>query len=419
MNIPTGLIRILLLLLISQQLLSQTYSWKVKTNYPGAGTAGVSAFSINNKGYFFGGFDSANVTTNEIWEYDHTTNVWTQKATFPGDSRVQASGFSVGSNGYICGGWNKSVAGGQFLSLNDLWKYSKANNSWSQKASLPAYGRYNGSSFVIGSKAYFGLGYAPMSSDFYEYETLTDVWTPVTPAFPGGARMNATAFTLTYLHQGNSLTQGFVGGGASADNTTSQLSDFYSFTPGTIPGSGSWAPVAAIPVARYAAFSFTLNDKAYVGCGIANGNYLNDFYEYDPVTDTWLAQQNYPVNMAAVKGFSIGNNGYAGTGTDGMNYRSDFYEWSPGFVGVNENETGDFSFLLTKHDLQLTLSATAVSNSPVYLYTIDGKLSASGVIEAGKSSAIIDMKDQEAGVYLVGVYINNTTLRTVKFYKDK
>ncbi|MBL0096698.1 MAG: hypothetical protein IPP46_09540 [Bacteroidetes bacterium] len=93
---------------------------------------------------------------------------------------------------------------------------------------MPAYGRYNGSSFVIGSKAYFGLGYAPMSSDFYEYETLTDVWTPVTPAFPGGARMNATAFTLTYLHQGNSLTQGFVGGGASADNTTSQLSDFYS-----------------------------------------------------------------------------------------------------------------------------------------------------------------------------------------------
>ncbi|MBL0096699.1 MAG: hypothetical protein IPP46_09545 [Bacteroidetes bacterium] len=65
-----------------------------------------------------------------------------------------------------------------------------------------------------------------------------------------------------------------------------------------------------------------------MGCGIANGNYLNDFYEYDPVTDTWLAQQNYPVNMAAVKGFSIGNNGYAGTGTDGMNYRSDFYEWS-------------------------------------------------------------------------------------------
>ena len=74
---------------------------------------------------------------------------------------------------------------------------------------------------------------------------------------------------------------------------------------------------------------------------------------------------------------------------------------------------------MTKHDLQLTLSATAVSNSPVYLYTIDGKLSASGVIEAGKSSAIIDMKDQEAGVYVVGVYINNTTLRTVKFYKDK
>ncbi|MBL0096697.1 MAG: hypothetical protein IPP46_09535 [Bacteroidetes bacterium] len=82
MNIPTGLIRILLLLLISQQLLSQTYSWKVKTNYPGAGTAGVSAFSINNKGYFFGGFDSANVTTNEIWEYDPRPTFGRKKQPF-------------------------------------------------------------------------------------------------------------------------------------------------------------------------------------------------------------------------------------------------------------------------------------------------------------------------------------------------
>ncbi|MBK7966139.1 MAG: hypothetical protein IPK10_13240 [Bacteroidetes bacterium] len=80
MNITKCLIRIVPLLLISQQLLSQTYSWKVKTNYPGVGTAGVSSFSINNKGYFWGGFDSANVTTNEMWEYDNTTNVWTQKA---------------------------------------------------------------------------------------------------------------------------------------------------------------------------------------------------------------------------------------------------------------------------------------------------------------------------------------------------
>ena len=57
----------------------------------------------------------------------------------------------------------------------------------------------------------------------------------------------------------------------------------------------------------------------------------NDFWEYDPATDTWTQKANFGggARTGAV-GFSIGTKGYVGTGIDANDLlRKDFWEYDP------------------------------------------------------------------------------------------
>ena len=56
---------------------------------------------------------------------------------------------------------------------------------------------------------------------------------------------------------------------------------------------------------------FSIGTKGYVGAGIAN-----EFWEYDPATDTWTQKSSMPgtYGIAGAVGFSIGTKGYIGTG---------------------------------------------------------------------------------------------------------
>ena len=59
---------------------------------------------------------------------------------------------------------------------------------------------------------------------------------------------------------------------------------------------------------RRHAVGFSIGNKGYVGTGYDNNiNYHNDFWEYDPATDTWTQKANFGggARYGAV-GFSIG-----------------------------------------------------------------------------------------------------------------
>src|SRR5205085_1546859 len=82
--------------------------------------------------------------------FNSSAQVWTKK---PDITNARFSAIAFALNGKIY------VGGGQ--SLKDFWEFNPANNSWSQKADLPA--TQNGDrvaavSFVINNKAYVGLG---------------------------------------------------------------------------------------------------------------------------------------------------------------------------------------------------------------------------------------------------------------------
>jgi len=83
----------------------------------------------------------------------------------------------------------------------------------------------------------------------------------------------------------------------------------------------------------YGAFAFSIGNKGYVGTGYSKKR-LNDFWEYDPNTDTWCQKANFAgAARVFATGFSIGDKGYVGCGDDNNNAAlhgsKDFWEYNP------------------------------------------------------------------------------------------
>lgn len=144
--------------------------------------------------------------------------------------------------------------------------------------------------------------------------------------FGGGKREQAVAFSI-----GNF---GYVSTGV--DTAENVLKDLWQYNPDL----DSWTQKADLPgVGRRCAFGFALNGKGYVGGGIDNdeaqaGIRLADFYEYDPLTNIWLAKANYPagdgLGVYYATGFSADNKGYVCGGKVGPNsYLSQLWEYKP------------------------------------------------------------------------------------------
>lgn len=80
------------------------------------------------------------------------------------------------------------------------------------------------------------------------------------------------------------------------------------------------------------AVAFVIGDNAYLGTGESGtSNYLNDFWQYNPTTDSWTEVDSLPASSRELAvGFAIGNKGYVGTGGSGpFNLFDDFWEFTP------------------------------------------------------------------------------------------
>src|ERR1035437_7222403 len=120
---------------------------------------------------------------------------------------------------------------------------------------------------------------------------------------------------LTFLAFTISIFLFIINSAAQAPNTWAQKNDM-----------GYTAPNG--PTARYSAVGFSIGTKGYIGTGY-DGSLKNDFWEYDPSSNTWIQKANFggTARYFAV-GFSIGTKGYIGTGYDGSTYKNDLWEYS-------------------------------------------------------------------------------------------
>lgn len=191
--------------------------WTQRANFPGNFGGGVykaTGFEAGGMGYICGGQVGSSSYSNELWQYNPSTNMWLQRANFPPGDRFGLTSFSINGKGYVGTGADYN------LMNNDLWEYNPSGDTWAQKNNLPASQRMYCTGFAIGTKGYIALGTDGGSrTDLFEYNPSTNSWA-VRSAYPGAARKSTPAFTI-----GN---EAFVGTGSS---DAGDRKDMYVYSP--------------------------------------------------------------------------------------------------------------------------------------------------------------------------------------------
>lgn len=293
-----------------------TDTWVRRTDFGGGARRGAIGFSIGNKGYLGTGFTGVigilnlPVFTNDFWEYDPANNSWTQKANVAGLPREGAVGFSIGNKGYV-GTGRVRVSDLVYENGKDFWEYDPVTNSWTKKADFGGNARQGAVGFSIGKKGYIGTGNdGILTKDFWEYDSDSDTWT-AKAGFGGSPRSAAVGFSIA--------GKGYIGTG----NDGGLKNDFWEYDP----GNNSWVQKANFggPAIDKGA-GFSIGGKGYIGAGFAGfGNFFTtitpEFWEYNPITNTWQKKANFPSSQRhGTTGFSIGNKGYFMAGNAGQTY---------------------------------------------------------------------------------------------------
>jgi N-acetylneuraminic acid mutarotase len=112
------------------------------------------------------------------------------------------------------------------------------------------------------------------------------------------------------------------------DNGVACVNDWWRWDP----CSDTWTQLASPPVNFGGLpFIFAIGPYIYVGGGGNScGGPINSFYRYDPATNTWTARANLPVPLHGAVGASDGTYGYVACGlTTGGTYTNTLYRYDP------------------------------------------------------------------------------------------
>jgi len=202
--------------------------------------------------------------------------------------------------------------------------------------------------------------------------------------FGSVGRHRATALTI-----GN---KGYMGiGHTNGTGTNIVYQDWWQYDP----SSNSWTQKADYPVPNYAASAFATDTKGYIGGGTMLGP---EFFEYDPQMNTWSAIANCPMNVADQTAFAINNKGYVIEGNQCVEYNPAGNAWNmknnmPFFAGIWAT-----SFVIDG-------SAYVKSNNQLFEYkaSIDAwtpRATCPGVATAGSSSFALEGKG-----YVISGYV--------------
>src|SRR5207249_1984178 len=111
-----------------------------------------------------------------------------------------------------------------------------------------------------------------------------------------------------------------IGTGAGVDGfgSAGYFKDFWEYDPLT----NTWGQKADFRgTARLFATGFSIANKGYIGAGLNEaGGIMKDIWQYDPLSNAWTRKADFP-GITFGCGFSLGNKGYVGT--------KDFWEYDP------------------------------------------------------------------------------------------
>lgn len=299
------------------------------------GRFGAFAFEINGKGYTGGG-GYAGIATylDDFQEYDPITNQWTLKATLP-NTCFQGVGISAGGKGYFGTGFANLTQSARYKSY--FWyEYNPLLNIWTSKQNfmnlndpltLNNLGKANCGVATSGNDIYlFGGNKENGLYDdcLHKYNVTANIWELINAEL-GQNRTSANGFAIN--------DKIYLGGGEDGED----LNDFWEYNI----TSDSWLQKADMPTSYKQSSVVEVNGKGYFIGGFSdnilgtiadpNANYTNQLLEYDPVNNIWTAKQPFPGGKRAkMVSFSYNGKIYAGGGRNQNGQAvSDFYEYNP------------------------------------------------------------------------------------------
>ena len=261
-----------------------------------------TAQAINDKLYVFGGYGgkSGNDFLNDLWVYDPENNTWTElepnqnnknnnknKNKIP-QKRYSHSAQTINNKMYVFGGYNDTNL------LNDLWVYDPTNNSWEEKIKNDEYGeglsrkpqmtkptKRDGQSLTkINDKLYLigGSGFFENLFDIWEYDPLTNIWTDLSKTYPS-SRTHHTAINLN-----NKI---YVYGGTREKSEYENKITYYNDLIVYDIQKQIWTECDSCSIKRYLHSAINFENRMFVFGGYDGSTYLNDLWEYDPLTNIW------------------------------------------------------------------------------------------------------------------------------------
>lgn len=127
-------------------------NWVQKKDFPGSARHFSTAITINNKEYLAFGSDGTYGGLPDLWEYDPQNDSWIKKSDCP-VPRLSAYGFSLNNKGYFGGGYREWYGS----DLSDFYEYDPLNDNWTGRTS-PG-GTYGAIAFSTNNgHGYYGFG---------------------------------------------------------------------------------------------------------------------------------------------------------------------------------------------------------------------------------------------------------------------
>jgi N-acetylneuraminic acid mutarotase len=397
---------VLLLILLPDTVFGQYNTW-TKLNDIGMGKRErATGFSIGSFGYICGGLDTAEVIHKDLWAYDPQSDAWTQKADLPGSARRDAISFVIGNFAFVGSGMD-SLSGPTGNTLKDFWRYNPTTNSWTAIADFPGAGGagvYFATGFAVGGKGYLCGGKTGpnlYSSQLWEYKPSNNQWIQ-RANFPGGVRYQMLAFVIG--------SKAYVGMGTDQNIFKK---DMYCYDP----GANNWQAIAPFPgYERGSASTFTLEERGFVCLG-SNGGLLSDLIEYNPLSDSWTLRAAYggSARKSAVS-FVIDNKAYVGSGSGYSGKKDSWYEYAPSNYAALEALEAALKIYPNPFCTDLKIMGLQTSDMELTIYSALG-IKVCHVDLTESQAQTIDLSALESGSYMLSFRLADGQQLTKKITK--
>lgn len=401
--LPFKSFQFILIGILFSNTISAQWTAQLSTEKRGA----AQSFVIDDLLYISGGyvgFTAGYVT--ETKSFNPENENWKKLASPDVQNRSAGIGFSINGKGYIgLGQKNYKSFSPSPEDLLDLNEYNPKTNEWKVVAEFPGAGRTHAAVFVLNNKAYVIGGElandAGTTDEVWEYNPKTDTWTQKAN-LPKSAAFSST-FTSDSL--------GYVIGGI--DNSGAALKLNYSYNPLV----DMWTERSKLPKINQGGTAFSLNGFGYYGLGSnkalgeKNSEFLNQFFKYDFIEDTWTESDYTWTGEGRLWPISGVVNGTVLVGT-GYKYVSgeyaygDMYKLDPTSTAIGTNEATTISVYPNPTSSTLYIDGLN-SESQIRFYDMSGRM----VLEASmKPDGLVNTEMLKVGVYQIIIEVEGVPI---------